>query len=45
MMLMAIVASVMQCAGLLLPYFELAKRHGRVIGISTRTLTFYNIKD
>lgn len=34
MMMMAILASVMQCLGLLMPYFELAKRQGRVIGIS-----------
>jgi hypothetical protein len=33
MMLMAITASVMQSVGLLLPYWELAKRNGRVIGI------------
>ena len=34
MMMMAIIASAMQCAGLLLPFWELAKRNGRVIGIS-----------
>ncbi|KAF2469496.1 uncharacterized protein BDR25DRAFT_229205, partial [Lindgomyces ingoldianus] len=34
MMMMAIIASVMQAAGLILPYFELAKRNGRVIGIN-----------
>jgi hypothetical protein len=33
MMLMAITASVMQCVGLLLPFWELAKRNGRVVGI------------
>ncbi|KAJ4352075.1 uncharacterized protein N0V89_007421 [Didymosphaeria variabile] len=33
MMMMAILASVMQCLGLVMPYFELAKRQGRVIGI------------
>lgn len=35
MMMMAILASVMQCLGLIMPYFELAKRQGRVIGIGT----------
>ncbi|KAF2680525.1 hypothetical protein K458DRAFT_392867 [Lentithecium fluviatile CBS 122367] len=39
MMLMAITASVMQCVGLLLPYWELAKRNGRVIGIDFWFLT------
>jgi hypothetical protein len=39
MMLMAITASVMQCVGLLLPYWELAKRHGRVIGIGESLYT------
>lgn len=34
MMLMAISASVIQVIGLIPPYFELAKREGRVIGIS-----------
>jgi hypothetical protein len=33
MMLMAILASVIQVIGLIPPYFELAKRNGRVIGI------------
>ncbi|KAH9861381.1 hypothetical protein J1614_011127 [Plenodomus biglobosus] len=33
MMLMAISASVIQIVGLIPPYFELAKRNGRVIGI------------
>jgi hypothetical protein len=33
MMLMAISATVIQIAGLIPPYFELAKRNGRVIGI------------
>jgi len=33
MMLMAISATLIQIAGLLQPYFELAKRNGRVIGI------------
>jgi len=33
MMLMAITASVIQVIGLIPPYFELAKRNGRVIGI------------
>lgn len=33
MMLMAISASVIQVVGLIPPYFELAKRSGRVIGI------------
>jgi hypothetical protein len=35
MMLMAISATVIQIAGLIPPYFELAKRNGRVIGIGT----------
>lgn len=39
MMLMAITASVMQSVGLLLPYWELAKRNGRVIGIDFWFLT------
>ena len=34
MMMLAITASVMQALGLIPPYFELAKRNGRVIGIS-----------
>ncbi|CAO2654095.1 Nn.00g108280.m01.CDS01 [Neocucurbitaria sp. VM-36] len=34
MMLMAISASVIQVIGLIPPYFELAKRNGRVIGIN-----------
>jgi hypothetical protein len=34
MMLMAISASVIQVAGLIPPFFELAKRNGRVIGIN-----------
>jgi len=33
-MMMAIIASVMLALGLIPPYFELAKRNGRVIGIS-----------
>lgn len=33
MMLMAISATLIQIAGLIPPYFELAKRNGRVIGI------------
>lgn len=33
MMLMAISATLIQIAGLIPPYFELAKRSGRVIGI------------
>lgn len=36
MMLMAISATLIQIAGLLQPYFELAKRNGRVIGIGTQ---------
>ena len=39
MMLMAISASVIQVAGLIPPYFELAKRGGRVVGISTFPIT------
>ncbi|KAJ4299916.1 hypothetical protein N0V90_005163 [Kalmusia sp. IMI 367209] len=39
MMMMAILASVMQCLGLVMPYFELAKRQGRVIGIDFWFLT------
>lgn len=39
MMLMAISASVIQVLGLIPPYFELAKRHGRVIGIDFWFLT------
>ncbi|PVI05368.1 PQ-loop-domain-containing protein [Periconia macrospinosa] len=39
MMMMAIIASVMQCVGLLLPFWELAKRNGRVIGINFGFLT------
>lgn len=39
MMLMAISASVIQAAGLIPPYFELAKRNGRVIGINFWFLT------
>lgn len=38
-MLMAISASVIQVIGLIPPYFELAKRHGRVIGIDFWFLT------
>jgi hypothetical protein len=34
MMLMAISASVIQIVGLIPPFFELAKRNGRVIGIN-----------
>lgn len=37
MMLMAISATLIQIAGLIPPYFELAKRNGRVIGIGTHT--------
>ncbi|KAF3007467.1 hypothetical protein E8E13_004669 [Curvularia kusanoi] len=33
MMLMAISATLIQIAGLITPYFELAKRNGRVVGI------------
>lgn len=33
MMLMAILATIIQVAGLIPPFFELAKRDGRVIGI------------
>lgn len=36
MMLMAISATLIQVAGLIPPYFELAKRNGRVIGIGTQ---------
>lgn len=39
MMLMAISASVIQVLGLIPPYFELAKRNGRVIGIDFWFLT------
>jgi hypothetical protein len=39
MMLMAISASVIQVVGLIPPYFELAKRNGRVIGIDFWFLT------
>lgn len=39
MMLMAISASVIQVIGLIPPYFELAKRNGRVIGIDFWFLT------
>tara|TARA_R110002003_G_scaffold124_6_gene11243 strand:- start:4779 stop:5381 length:603 start_codon:yes stop_codon:yes gene_type:complete len=39
MMLMAISASVIQVIGLIPPYFELAKRNGRVIGIDFYFLT------
>jgi hypothetical protein len=39
MMLMAISASVIQVIGLIPPYFELAKRSGRVIGIDFWFLT------
>lgn len=42
MMMMAITASVIQCAGLLLPYLELAKRNGRVVGISEFCLDSYS---
>lgn len=38
-MLMAILASVIQVIGLIPPYFELAKRNGRVIGIDFYFLT------
>lgn len=37
MMLMAISATLIQIAGLIQPYFELAKRNGRVIGIGEWT--------
>lgn len=36
MMLMAISATLIQVAGLIPPYFELAKRNGRVIGIGAQ---------
>ncbi|KNG44556.1 pq loop repeat-containing protein [Stemphylium lycopersici] len=39
MMLMAILASVIQVVGLIPPFFELAKRNGRVIGIDFWFLT------
>lgn len=39
MMMMAIIASVMLALGLIPPYFELAKRNGRVIGINFVFLT------
>ncbi|KAG9185955.1 hypothetical protein G6011_02511 [Alternaria panax] len=39
MMVMAISASVIQVVGLIPPYFELAKRNGRVIGIDFWFLT------
>ncbi|KAF2134710.1 hypothetical protein P153DRAFT_279030 [Dothidotthia symphoricarpi CBS 119687] len=39
MMLMAILATVIQIAGLIPPYFELAKRNGRVVGINFWFLT------
>ncbi|KAF2703763.1 PQ-loop-domain-containing protein [Pleomassaria siparia CBS 279.74] len=39
MMMMAIIASVMLAVGLIPPYFELAKRNGRVIGINFVFLT------
>lgn len=39
MMMMAILASVMLAIGLIPPYFELAKRNGRVIGINFVFLT------
>jgi hypothetical protein len=39
MMLMAISATVIQVVGLIQPYFELAKRSGRVIGIDFWFLT------
>ncbi|KAF1953435.1 hypothetical protein CC80DRAFT_551478 [Byssothecium circinans] len=39
MMMMAIIASAMQCGGLLLPFWELAKRNGRVVGINFMFLT------
>lgn len=38
MMLMAISATLIQVAGLIPPYFELAKRNGRVIGIGMQTI-------
>jgi hypothetical protein len=34
MMVMAITASVLLALGLIPPYFELAKRNGRIVGIS-----------
>ncbi|KAF2259406.1 hypothetical protein CC78DRAFT_585976 [Lojkania enalia] len=39
MMMVAIIASVMLAVGLIPPYFELAKRNGRVIGINFVFLT------
>ncbi|EMD60344.1 hypothetical protein COCSADRAFT_241755 [Bipolaris sorokiniana ND90Pr] len=39
MMLMAILATIIQVAGLIPPFFELAKRDGRVIGIDFWFLT------
>ncbi|KAI8937895.1 hypothetical protein NX059_005580 [Plenodomus lindquistii] len=39
MMVMAISATIIQVAGLIPPYFELAKRNGRVIGIDFWFLT------
>ena len=39
MMLMAILASVIKVVGLIPPFFELAKRNGRVIGIDFWFLT------
>ncbi|KAF2015643.1 PQ-loop-domain-containing protein [Aaosphaeria arxii CBS 175.79] len=39
MMMMAIIASVILALGLIPPYFELAKRNGRVIGINFLFLT------
>ncbi|EUC48348.1 hypothetical protein COCMIDRAFT_34222 [Bipolaris oryzae ATCC 44560] len=39
MMLMAILATIIQVAGLIPPFFELAKRNGRVIGIDFWFLT------
>jgi len=46
MMMMAILASVMQSLGLIMPYFEMAKRQGRVIGIggfATDILSAYRL--
>ncbi|KAF2868072.1 hypothetical protein BDV95DRAFT_580181 [Massariosphaeria phaeospora] len=39
MIMMAVSASVIQALGLIAPYFELAKRSGRVIGIDFTFLT------
>lgn len=44
MMMMAITASVILALGLIPPYFELAKRNGRVIGISSTHGLRYTVK-